>query len=39
MTTGASFSTKERPSLPAKERGGPLRFHNVTKLSSHINKR
>ena len=27
MITGASISTKERPSLPAKERGGPLRFH------------
>ena len=38
MTTGASISTKERPSLPAKERGGPLRFPNVIRLSSHTNK-
>ena len=32
MTTGASNSTKERPSLPAKERGGPLRFHERDQL-------
>jgi hypothetical protein len=38
MTTGASNSTKERPSLPAKERGGPLRFQYVISLSSHTNK-
>ncbi|HKH56771.1 MAG TPA: hypothetical protein VKA58_15080, partial [Propionibacteriaceae bacterium] len=38
MTTGASNSTKKRPSLPAKERGGPLRFQNVISLSSHTNK-
>ena len=38
MTTGASISTKERPSLPAKEWGGPLRFQNVIRLSSHTNK-
>lgn len=38
MTTGASISTKERPSPPAKEPGGPLRFQNVIRLSSHTTK-
>src|SRR3954454_5494324 len=32
MITGASISTKERPSLPAKERGGPLRFHQRDQI-------
>src|SRR6476619_7160184 len=32
MITGASISTKERPSLPAKERGGPLRFHQRDRI-------
>jgi hypothetical protein len=36
---GCLHRTKERPSLPAKERGGPLRFQNVISLSSHTNKR
>jgi hypothetical protein len=38
MTTGASISTKERPSRPAKDWGGPLRFSNVVRMSSHTNK-
>ena len=32
MITGASISTKERPSLPAKEGGGPLRFHQRDRI-------
>lgn len=35
---GCLQCTKERPSPPAKEWGGPLRFHNVITLSSHTNK-
>ena len=31
-------STKRRPFLPAKERGGPLRFHDVVTLSSPTKK-
>ena len=31
-------STKRRPSHPAKDRGGPLRFQNVVTLSSPTNK-
>src|SRR6476620_594325 len=34
MTTGASYDTKERPSRPAKERGGPLRHPDVITLPS-----
>jgi hypothetical protein len=32
---GCLHDTKQRPSHPAKERGGPLRFHDMLTLSSH----
>jgi hypothetical protein len=35
MTTGASYDTKERPSRPAKEKGGPLRYPDVITMPSH----
>jgi len=35
---GCLRCTKHRPSRPAKEWGGPLRFQNVIRLSSHTNK-
>ena len=31
-------STKQRPSLPVKDSGGPLRFHDVVTLSSRTKK-
>jgi hypothetical protein len=39
MTTGASNDTKQRPSRPAKEQGGPSRVQNVIRMSSHTTDR
>jgi hypothetical protein len=33
-----SMHAEQRPSRPGKERGGPLRFSDVLRLSSHTNK-
>ena len=38
MTTGASSAPRNGPPFPPRNRGGPLRFQNVIRLSSHTNK-